>query len=134
MLPLASALIPILSEVLDRLIPDKAEASRAKVEMEKMLLDADQQAKLAQIELNKIEAAHSSLFVAGWRPAVGWVCVFALAYQFVAYDLLSWSLAMSGSTVRIPVPNAGMLMELVLAMLGMGALRTFEKTQGVAAK
>lgn len=134
MLPIVGALVPILGEVLDRLIPDKAEAARAKVEMETLLLQADQQAKLAQIELNKVEAGHSSLFVAGWRPAVGWICAAALAYQFIVYDLLSWAAALAGSITRFPAPNSGMLMELVLAMLGMGGLRTFEKMKGVAAK
>lgn len=132
MLPLLGVLAPVIGTLIDRLVPDKAEAARTKAELETKLLEASQQANLAQIEVNKIEAGHRTVFVAGWRPAVGWTCAFALLYQAVLYDLLSWALVMAGVTARLPSPNSEILLAILPALLGIGALRTFEKTRGVA--
>lgn len=81
------------------------------------------QPAMAQIELNKVEASHRSLFVAGWRPALGWVCVFGLGYAFLAAPTIS----MFAPTPEVPTD---IMLELVLGMLGLGALRTVEKIAG----
>lgn len=127
-----TALIPALGTLVDRLIPDRAAAERAKADMEAALIKASNEAALAQVEVNKIEAGHGSVFVAGWRPFIGWVCGAALAWAFIVGPVLSWSLAVLGIRESLPPIMTDNLFELVLAMLGLGGLRTFEKMRGVA--
>ena len=127
-----TALVPALGTLVDRLIPDKAAAQRAKDDMEAALVKAANEAALAQVEVNKIEAGHSSVFVAGWRPAIGWVCAAGLAWAFVLAPVASWGLVISGVKAELPGIQTDYLLELVVAMLGMGGLRTFEKMRGVA--
>lgn len=85
-----------------------------------------------QIETNKIEAASSNLFVAGWRPFIGWVCGAALAYEFLAYPLLVWAATVWMPGTTVPLVAGDHLFELVLAMLGLAGWRTVEKVKGVA--
>jgi hypothetical protein len=132
MIPVITALLPALGTLIDRLIPDRAAAERAKAEMEQQLVTAANQAALAQVEVNKIEAAHSSVFVAGWRPSIGWVCAAGLAWAFVLAPIASWALVVLGIKAELPAIHTDYLLELVLAMLGIGGLRTFEKLRGVA--
>ena len=127
-----TALVPALGTLVDRLIPDKAAAQRAKDEMEAALVKASNEAALAQVEVNKIEAGHNSVFVAGWRPSIGWVCAAGLAWAFVAAPVASWGLVVFGIKAELPDIQTDYLLELVIAMLGMGGLRTFEKMRGVA--
>lgn len=127
-----TALVPALGTLVDRLIPDQAAAERAKADMEAALVKAANEAALAQVEVNKIEASHASVFVAGWRPFIGWVCGAALAWAFIVGPVLSWSLAVLGVRESLPPIMTDNLFELVLAMLGLGGLRTFEKMRGVA--
>ena len=79
------------------------------------------------VELNKVEAQHRSLFISGWRPALGWVCVLGLALTFIVSPLLEW-----GTGVKGPELPTDIMLELVLGMLGLGALRTYEKLAGRA--
>jgi len=99
----------------------------------------DQATDLAQVEVNKIEAASSNLFVSGWRPAVGWVGVAGLAYQFLVYPFLQWAWAVGQGVDLIPhglnAPpdlNVEQLMTLLAGLLGFGGMRSFEKHKGVA--
>jgi hypothetical protein len=132
MLPLITALLPMVGEVLDRVIPDKAAADKAKLEMQVKLLDAANQGALAQVELNKVEAASDGIFKGGWRPFIGWVCGAALAYQFLVRPILPWLVNTFGGHVQ-PMPGLDdMLWELVFAMLGLGALRSADKKMGTA--
>lgn len=88
---------------------------------------------LAQIELTKIEATHSSVFVAGWRPAVGWVCASALAYCYILRDLIAWGLTLYDPAIPKPPPVAfEFLSTILMGMLGLGTLRTIEKVKGAA--
>ncbi len=88
---------------------------------------------LAQIELNKIEASHRSIFVAGWRPFIGWVCGFALAYIFMARDLIARVIVNTGAQASLPPDLAmGELMTVLLGMLGLGTFKTAEKFGGKA--
>jgi hypothetical protein len=129
---IVTALLPALGTLVDRLIPDKAAAEKAKAEMEMQLVNAANEAALAQVEVNKIEAGHSSVFVAGWRPSIGWVCAAGLAWAFVVAPVASWALMVLGVKAELPAIQFDHLFELVLAMLGIGGLRTFEKMRGVA--
>ena len=127
-----TALVPALGTLVDRLIPDRAAAERAKADMEAALVKAANDAALSQVEVNKIEAGHGSVFVAGWRPAIGWVCAAALAWAFIVAPIASWGMAVFGLRETLPAIGTDNLFELVLAMLGLGGLRTFEKLRGVA--
>lgn len=129
---IVTALVPALGTLVDRLIPDRAAAERAKADMEAALVKAANEAAMAQVEVNKIEAGHSSVFVAGWRPAIGWVCAAALAWAFIVAPVTSWTMAALGVRETLPAIGTDNLFELVLAMLGLGGLRTFEKMRGVA--
>jgi hypothetical protein len=129
---IVTALLPALGTLVDRLIPDRAAAEKAKAEMEAELIRVGNEAALAQVEVNKVEAAHSSVFVAGWRPSIGWVCAAGLAWAFVVAPVASWALMVLGVKAELPAIQFDHLFELVLAMLGIGGLRTFEKLRGVA--
>jgi hypothetical protein len=131
-IPVVTALLPALGTLIDRLIPDRAAAEKAKAEMEQQLVTAANAAAMAQVEVNKVEAAHSSVFVAGWRPSIGWVCAAGLAWAFVVAPVASWALMVLGIKAELPAIQFDYLFELVLAMLGIGGLRTFEKLRGVA--
>jgi hypothetical protein len=130
---LIPSLLPMVSEVLDRVIPDKAAADKAKLEMESKLLEAATAQNLAQANTNIEEAKHRSVWVAGWRPAIGWVCAAGLAWNFLGYQLAAWVLAVAGRHDVVLPPLAGdNLLELTFAMLGMAGLRTYEKFKGVS--
>ena len=101
----------------------------------------DQATDLAQVEVNKIEAGSSNLFVSGWRPAVGWVGVAGVAYQFLGYPLMQWIWAFGQGVDLIPKGlspppdlQTDQLMVLLSGLLGFGGMRSFEKSKGVAAK
>lgn len=124
----AGGVIDAFGNALDKLFTSDDERLSRQEALERLR----QQPHLAQIELNKVEAAHGSIFVAGWRPAIGWVGALALAWTFIGYDLAVWL----SSVAHLPAPpkltGSENLFELVLAMLGMGGLRSFEKFKGVA--
>jgi len=77
-----------------------------------------------QSEINKMEAKHRTIFVAGWRPFIGWVCGIALAYNFVLRDMLVWYM---GAETAPPALQMEHLMTVLIGMLGLGGMRTFEK-------
>lgn len=87
---------------------------------------------LGQIEINKVEAAHKSVFVAGWRPFIGWVCGVALLYNFILRDIMVYAIKLCHASAP-PPPALEMehLMTVVIGMLGLGVARTYEKTKGV---
>lgn len=91
-----------------------------------------QQPYLAQIQLNTVEAGHRTIFVAGWRPFIGWVCGSGIAYHFIAQPLLTWVMAIGWPEVIAPPPlDFAPLMTLVMSLLGLGAMRTAEKARGL---
>jgi hypothetical protein len=134
LLALLPSLLPALTEVLDRVVPDKAAAAKAKLEMESRLLEVATTQASQQAEINKIEASHASIFVSGWRPYIGWVCGMAIAWAFLLAPMLSWLLPVMGVVAAVPPLQTEFLLELVFAMLGLGGLRTFEKLKGVASR
>ncbi|MFO0467491.1 MAG: 3TM-type holin, partial [bacterium] len=116
---LVTTLLPLLGGVIDKVIPDRAAAEKAKLDMQAKLLDAATTGALAQIEVNKTEAGHQSVFVAGWRPAIGWICAAALAYSYMIVPLVGFTLTLMGQPVpRWPVLD-GNLWELMFGMLGL---------------
>jgi hypothetical protein len=121
MLAAISALIGPVSAILDKVIPDKDLREKLSHEIATM---ADRQMS-AQIEVNKAEAAHPSIFVSGWRPAIGWICGLALLYSTIISPIL-------GIWFTVPEVDTSLLTTVLMGMLGLGAMRTFEKTKGVS--
>lgn len=125
---------PIIGPLIDR-IPDKNERARAKEAVEAQMLSAMTSLVQGQLEINKQEAQHRSLFVAGWRPSVGWVCSLALAWNFIFQPLLSWVFFSYGlDLAEAPRLDTGELTTVLLGMLGLGGLRTYEKRLGVSSE
>lgn len=131
MIGLLASVLPMVDKLLDR-IPDPAAKERAKLEMQADLLAALVEESKGQSEVNKVEAASQSVFVAGWRPAIGWACAFGFSWTFVGLPLFAWFFAILGITAPLPEINSSVLMELTFGMLGMGALRSFDKWKGSA--
>lgn len=131
MIGLASLVGPIVDKFVDR-IPNGNERARAKEALEKELVDAANSVMLAQTEINAAEAQHKSIFVAGWRPFIGWVCGVGIAWSMVVQPVAQWAMIAWGDGTELPTIDTSYLMELVTAMLGMSGLRTFEKMRGVA--
>lgn len=136
----ATALLPTISGLLDRLIPDPEARAKAQLDLMKLQqdgafkeLDAQLQVNLAQAEINKVEAASQNGFQAGWRPLAGYACVAGMAYEFLLRPLLPWVLTVSGFDAP-PLPSLdGVLFELVFGMLGLGTLRTADRWKRVNA-
>lgn len=134
-----AALIPAITQVLDKIIPDPQAAADAKLKALELAqkgdlaaLDAELRLALGQLEVNKAEAT-TDMFRGGWRPAVGWVCVLGLAYQFILQPLLPWVVALFGVQVPpLPAIDNETLMVLLTGMLGLGGLRTIERVKGKA--
>jgi hypothetical protein len=129
---LLPALLPIVGDVLDRFFPNKEEKERAAREIEARLTEHLATIDLAQLEVNKAEAASRNIFVAGWRPFVGWTCGMALAYTYVVQPMLVFGLAHFGHRVELPPLDMATMMPVLLGMLGLGGLRSFEKYKGVS--
>jgi hypothetical protein len=127
------ALIGPVTGLLDKFIPDADERARLAHEIATMSERHAQQLAKGQIEINKTEAAHKNMFVAGWRPFVGWTCGIALAWHFVGQPLAVFVIAYSGiESPPLPAFEMESLLTVLLGMLGLGGLRTFEKTKGVS--
>lgn len=132
------ALIPVLGSVVDKLFPDPKAAADAKLEVMRLAqtgelaqLNADLQLATGQMEINKVEAANSSLFVSGWRPMVGWTCACAFAFKYIGGPTLFMVAQAFGHTLTMPVIDTTEMMPLLFGMLGLGAYRTYEKAKGV---
>ena len=126
-------LIPLLqlgSQLIERWIPDKAAQAKAEMDLLKMAGEQDFQTTIKQIEVNIQEAQHQSIFVAGWRPFVGWICGLGLAYQAILHNLLEWLSGIYGFPVP-PAPDSDVLVYVLGGLLGLGALRTYEKKSKV---
>jgi holin (3TMs family) len=122
------SIIGALGSLIDELFTSDEERMAAKHK----LVEMEQQGRLAQIEVNKIEAASSSIFVAGWRPFIGWVCGCGVGWAFLGAPIAEWAVAIWSPGTTMPMLHTDGLLELVLALLGLGALRTFEKVKGAA--
>lgn len=134
-----TAIFGIGEKVIDRLWPDPAQATAAKLELYKMqqsgelaMLTADLELAKGQITVNQVEAASTSLFVSGWRPFVGWTCGAAFAYKFVLAPFAVLALTATGHAITLPVLDFTEMSTILLGMLGLGSMRTVEKIKGVS--
>lgn len=131
------SLLPFAGKVLDKIIPDPTARAAAKLKMMEMEqagefreIDASLERDVQQIALNKIEAGSDNIFKSGWRPAVGWICAAGLLYATIVHPVLTWVAAIQGWPTP---PNVGIevLMPVLLGMLGLGGMRSFEKFKGL---
>jgi hypothetical protein len=125
-------LVGAISPLLDKFIPDADQRNKLAHEIATMTQRQAHEIAKAQIEVNKTEAGHKSLFVSGWRPAVGWVCVTGMGFNFVAVPLGNFMLSLSHSDVTLLALDLTQMMPVLMGMLGLGAMRSFEKAKGVA--
>jgi hypothetical protein len=133
-LPIIDSILRIGEKLIEKLIPDpklKADALQKLAELEQ---SGELQVIANQVEINKIEAANPRLFVSGARPFIMWVCGFALAFQLVVGPMVSWGASLAGKAVPPPVMETELLTTLLVGMLGLGGMRTYEKLNRVASK
>jgi hypothetical protein len=119
-----------VANIIDRFVETDEEKQAAELIKAKLMMKPS----LAQIELNKVEAGHRSIFVAGWRPFIGWVCGFALFWHFILFDLLTWvTVNFFPHVTELPeLTGTETLVTVLLSLLGLGAMRTVEKFGGRA--
>jgi hypothetical protein len=126
-------------ESVGKVAGDLITTDKERMEMALREKEIDQRTDLAQIGVNNTEAQHTSVFVAGWRPAIGWVGAAAMAYQFLLYPLLTWGWALAQANGHLPAGmqpppmlDADALWVILSGILGIAGMRSFEKTKGVA--
>lgn len=132
MLQLAQSLIAPVTGLLDKFVEDKDQKAALAHEIATI---ADKQANeqaLAQIQLNSVEAAHQSLFVAGWRPAVGWVCALAMLLNFILIPFINLGLEFAGLDLTLDLIDMETMLPVLFGMLGLGGMRSYEKARNVA--
>lgn len=131
-LQLAQSLVAPVTGLLDKFVEDKDQKAALAHEIATI---ADKQANeqaIAQIQLNSVEAAHQSLFVAGWRPAVGWVCALAMLLNFILIPFINLGMEFAGVDIRLDLIEMDTMMPVLLGMLGLGGMRSYEKARNVA--
>ncbi len=126
-----TSLIGPVTGLLDKFIEDKDKKNAIAFELSTMAEKHAQELSKAQLEVNKTEAAHKNLFVAGWRPAVGWVCCLGMASNFLIVPVVNFALAVANSEIVVPLIELSTMMPVLMGMLGLGAMRTVEKRAGV---
>lgn len=126
------SLIGPIAALLDKFIEDKDQKNVLAQQLATMSERHAQELAKGQIEVNKVEASSSSLFVSGWRPAVGWVCVLGMAGNFIIIPLANFVLALSDSNITIPLVDTATMMPVLMGMLGLGAMRSAEKIKKVS--
>jgi len=125
-------LIGPVTGLLDKFIEDKDQKARLAHEIATMAEKHGHEAAMAQVEVNKAEAQHRSIFVAGWRPFIGWTCGIALAYHFILNPVILFGASVAGFELpELPEFDMNSLMTVLLGMLGLGGMRTFEKAKGL---
>ena len=128
---LIPSLLPLVGDVLDRFFPDKEKAEQAKREIESQLTQHLANIDLAQLEVNKAEAKSRNVFIAGWRPFIGWTCGLALCWTYILQPMAQFVLAQTGHLIDLPGLDMSTMMPVLLGMLGLGGLRTWEKHKGL---
>lgn len=134
MLPiLFEPVVELVNKVVDRLVPDKEAAEKQKREMLSVLQTQEFQLVLEQIKVNAAEASSGSPYASGWRPTIGYICGFALLYSSIIEPLARFiATVVFHYTGEFPVIDTSITMQILIGMLGLGAMRSYDKTKGVA--
>jgi hypothetical protein len=128
-----TAILNIGGTLIDRLIPDKTAAAEAKAQLITMQVQGEFETMKGQLQVDQAEASNQSLFVAGWRPFVGWACGFAFVYVYIVEPMLQFLLVafkVNFDVSKLPVFDIGNMMVVLMGMLGLGAMRSYDKTNG----
>ena len=128
---LISSLVAPVSGLLDKFIEDKDQRAMLAHEIATLAEKQAQEQIVGQIKTNQIEAAHQSLFVAGWRPAVGWVCALAMLLNFILIPFINLGLEFAGLDLMLDLIDMETMIPVLFSMLGLGGMRTAEKIKGV---
>jgi hypothetical protein len=128
-----SEVADLAGTIVNKIWPDASQAQKDALAFQLAQMQAQTAADSAQTSVNQAEAGNSSVFVAGWRPFIGWVCGAAFAWTFVLGPMVSYAAKLAGITVQLPVLDLSELTPVLLGMLGLGAMRTVEKVNGIKA-
>ena len=128
----ADGIIGTIGGVLEHFIPDASKRAEAAAALEMEITKQQGEQNAGQIETNKVEAGSPNVFVSGWRPFIGWVCGSALAWVYLVGPMLAYLAHLCGSRIELPSLNTGDLMMLTVNMLGLGAMHSWDKSQGTA--
>lgn len=129
-----TAVLNIGGSIIDRLIPDKNANAKAKADLIQAELNGELEAAKGQLSVDLAEASNQSVFVSGWRPFVGWVCGAAFAYVYILQPFLQFFLVafkINFDPNKLPVVDTSQMIPVLLGMLGLGAMRSFDKTNTV---
>ena len=129
-----TALLDIGGKVIDRLWPDPTQAANAKLELIKLQQSGELQIIAGQLKINEVEAANPSVFVSGWRPAIGWICGLACAWNWIGLPIAKLGMELWGHPIDLAPANITEMLPILTGMLGLGGLRTIEKLNDKAAK
>tara|TARA_R110000822_G_scaffold303568_1_gene428305 strand:- start:155 stop:562 length:408 start_codon:yes stop_codon:yes gene_type:complete len=132
MLNVISALAGPVTGLLDKFIEDKDVKNQLAHDISTMAEKHAQELAKGQLEINKTEAAHKSLYVAGWRPFIGWVCGVGFLSNFIIIPMANFALGLAEATITIPMIDTTQMMPVLMGILGLGAMRTVEKVQKVS--
>ena len=125
---LGGDLVKSVGGIIDSLHTSQEEKDNAKIKLQAL----ENELKTKQIDVNKVEAVHRSIFVAGWRPFLGWVSGISVAFVYLFQPFIVMVLKIFGSDIELPTLDLSQLMPLILGMLGLGGLRSFEKARGIS--
>lgn len=128
-----TAILNVGNTVIDRLIPDKTAAAAAKAALIQAELNGELEATKGQLQVDIAEAANQSIFVAGWRPFVGWICGVAFGYVYILQPFLVFLLVafkIQFDPSKLPIIDTSQMLPVLLGMLGLGAMRSYDKTNG----
>jgi hypothetical protein len=129
---IVQSMIAPVTGLISEAITDKDKAAEIAFKIATMAAEQAHAEVIAQIEVNKVEAASGSLFVAGWRPGMGWTCVAAYFLAYVGLPMLSFITELSGRHIELPSIDFNALSPVLLGMLGLGVMRSFDKVKGTA--
>ena len=127
MLGIVESVVGVAGKVLDKFVEDKDLKTKLEAELRSQIISLD----LAQAQANVEQAKSPSVFIAGARPAIMWICAFGLGWQFVFQPVTAWLFTVLGSDMVLPILATEGLMPLTLSLLGLGSMRSFEKFKGV---
>jgi roadblock/LC7 domain-containing protein len=127
-------MVTSVTGIINKFVPDRDQQVKLEADLKLKFAEIEANQLAAQAEINKVEAASSSIFVSGWRPFIGWCCGASILYAYLLNPILTWAMAVAGAKTDLPKLPTEDLFSLTLAMLGLAGYRTYERVRGVAAK
>lgn len=121
------AVASLVGDVINKIWPDKSDQEKQRLAAAMMMVQG-------QLDINRTEAANPSIFVSGWRPAIGWICGMACAWNWIGLPVVKLLFDLTGHTISVSPADLSEMFPILLGMLGLGGLRTAEKIKGVAAR